>query len=533
MWIYLTSWYCRGSRLEKAISDLTPPGKASKFLKPFWLTQAHAHLKSTGMIAENSLWSLRSEQLYVFTWKKLIESIRASPYMSGHEWWCFAEFWMAGNGIVDYAFDLKPGVTPEAVRSYIGDLVLLLDAPGTDSGLSPAFVSGEMLHGNLSLSNYGAGHVSADHIMWTVAVAGKTICSGSGNSSTVAEQGNVAIVATISCQLPGLGTFPAATVADTAAPQLVELRARLEIDGGSLTNNSWTSRLYPKFRDSPSPVPYYVSSEALLQQCMFNNAKYLPVGDTVEPNAVVLADSLTDHVLAAMEQNATVVLVAGTGAQKSLLPTAPNKFDSCWWLGSPADSNVGTVIYQDHGGILDGLDDSGWCDGTWQRMIDGSVTFIMDPVNSSVHEHIGSAFHYDSTTVWDPTGAKIHVRALDYVLGGPRSKSLLFELGGASEGGRLIATGLNLLQTFEGNVTGGFVYPEKVRRCFPCATHTERQRQRQRQRESSLPAMRVVSSVLLTACGYLPLGILISLCAGLFAVEIASGWHGNVIVIEK
>ena len=89
-------------RLEKSISDLTPPnGKASKFLKPFWLTGAHEHLKSTGMIAENSLWSLRSEQLYVYTWKKLIESIRASPHMSGHEWWCFAEFWMAGNGIVD------------------------------------------------------------------------------------------------------------------------------------------------------------------------------------------------------------------------------------------------------------------------------------------------------------------------------------------------------------------------------------------------------------------------------------------------
>ena len=89
-------------RLEKSITDLTPPnGKASKFLKPFWLTGAHEHLKATGMIAENSLWSLRSEQLYVYTWKKLIESIRASPHMSGHEWRCFAEFWMAGNGIVD------------------------------------------------------------------------------------------------------------------------------------------------------------------------------------------------------------------------------------------------------------------------------------------------------------------------------------------------------------------------------------------------------------------------------------------------
>jgi len=96
-------------------------------------------------------------------------------------------------------------------------------------------------------------------------------------------------------------------------------------------------------------------------------------------------------------------------------------------------------------------------------MVDGSVTHIMDSVNTSVHEHIGSAFRYDSTTTWDPSKAKIHVRALDYVLGGPRSKSLLFEIGGDGEGGRLIATGLSLLQSFQANATGGFAYPEKVR----------------------------------------------------------------------
>lgn len=56
-------------RIEKSIADLTPPhGKASKFLKPFWLTDARDHLKATNLLHENELWSLRSEQLYVFTW---------------------------------------------------------------------------------------------------------------------------------------------------------------------------------------------------------------------------------------------------------------------------------------------------------------------------------------------------------------------------------------------------------------------------------------------------------------------------------
>ena len=45
---------------------------------------------------------MRSEQLYVYNYKQLVEGIRLSPWMSGYEWWCFAEFWMSGDGIVDF-----------------------------------------------------------------------------------------------------------------------------------------------------------------------------------------------------------------------------------------------------------------------------------------------------------------------------------------------------------------------------------------------------------------------------------------------
>ena len=75
-------------RLAKGIRDLTPPsGKASKFTKPFWLNASYDHLQSTGLLEENDLWSLRSEQLYVYNYKQLIEGIRLSPWMSGYEWW--------------------------------------------------------------------------------------------------------------------------------------------------------------------------------------------------------------------------------------------------------------------------------------------------------------------------------------------------------------------------------------------------------------------------------------------------------------
>ena len=96
-------------------------------------------------------------------------------------------------------------------------------------------------------------------------------------------------------------------------------------------------------------------------------------------------------------------------------------------------------------------------------MIDGSISFVMNQVNHSVHESMGSALTYDVAVSWDPADAKIHIRSLDYILGGPRSKSLLFELGdkGATSG-RLIATGLNLWQTYDSTIAGGFEAPEKA-----------------------------------------------------------------------
>lgn len=57
----------------------------------------------------------------------------------------------------------------------------------------------------------------------------------------------------------------------------------------------------------------------------------------------------------------------------------------------------------------------------------------------------------------------IHIRSLDYVLGGPRSKALLVELGSKGQGGgKLIATSLNLWQLWSPSLAGGFEHPEKA-----------------------------------------------------------------------
>lgn len=234
-----------------------------------------------------------------------------------------------------------------------------------------------------------------------------------------------------------------------------------------ITNNSWQSRLYPLFNDSPALAPFYTTAgapggTAMLQQCMFDNARTLPRGAAgVGADAVVLTDSLSADVLAALANNATVVLAATPGGGGGMIPTTDDTFSSCWWLCS---GNVGTVVYSH--GLLTGVDEAGYADGAWQRLIDGSVAFVMEEVNRTVHEVLGTALSYHSSYQWHPSksATTVHVRALPDILGGPRSSALLLELGTeGGNGGRLIASGLNIWPgEYNASLRGGYEHPEKA-----------------------------------------------------------------------
>jgi hypothetical protein len=332
-------------RLLKAIGDLTPPGKASKFLKPFWLTGARDHLEATGLLGETELWAQRSGQLLVLNFKQLIEYFRSSPWVSGHEWWLFAQFWLAGNGLVDYAYDVKPGVTSSAVSSYLGDVVLLA---GNGSGIAPAYVAGSELSVPLSISNFGAAAVDAQHVQWSVQVNGTIVCSGAGTVGLKAEQGTVTAIGVANCSLPAAGSFPALVGAATPVPLTLQLSMRLVASSATprtIENNSWHARVYPSFRDdAPAPAPFFVHTSQPLGGrvgVIFNDPKSLPTGaDGVTAKAVVLVDTLTPDVHAALSRGATVVLVVADPAKSNFLPAAVNKFASCSWLCAPTDNNV-------------------------------------------------------------------------------------------------------------------------------------------------------------------------------------------------
>ena len=62
-------------------------------MKPWWLTPVRDSLASRGLIGGNSseeggtLWSERSNRMFVFAWKDRIEAMRKTEQLSGYEWW--------------------------------------------------------------------------------------------------------------------------------------------------------------------------------------------------------------------------------------------------------------------------------------------------------------------------------------------------------------------------------------------------------------------------------------------------------------
>ena len=56
-----------------------------------------------GLLAETPL-GRNSERLYLLCHKFDLEALRKSPYISGHHWWLFQDYWTTFNGLVDLTF---------------------------------------------------------------------------------------------------------------------------------------------------------------------------------------------------------------------------------------------------------------------------------------------------------------------------------------------------------------------------------------------------------------------------------------------
>lgn len=363
-------------------------------IKPFWFVSARDKVAAMGLLDEVETWARNSQQLYYLCHKLNIEDIRKHGYISGHHWWLFQDYWTGSNGLVESYFRPKGHIKPAKVQQFVNDVVLLED------GLTWSYRAGDAVATTLMVSNFAETPLEKTTLSWTVKSGDDILQEG---SKTVAPPPQGAVIPLQTCQF---------TCPEVPGPRLLTLRVSLTSSERSVEND-WTTWVYPREISPALEHPVYATAEWLDSLAPYG-AKAVSGDEQLPTDAAYVTTTLSRKLVDAVKGGACLVLLNPAG----VLPTVNNRFKTTWWLGSPNDSNVGTVVYDNP--VTEGMAPEGWCDGGWYRVLEGAQAFLMAEA---------------------PAQAGILIRGIDGHLF-CRDKALLLEMRVGK--GSVIMSGLNL-----------------------------------------------------------------------------------------
>ena len=371
--------------------------------KPFWLTPVRDKLRKLSLLGEAELWARNSERLYLLSHKLNMEDIRRNPYTSGYQWWLLQDYWTGSNGLVDAYFRPKKGIRPQEVRRFNADVVVLQD------GLPLTCRGGQKLEAKLLVSNYSPEPIRQGGLGYRylgMPPAPKADSPGRKGRDIGSLLGFDVAQGEVKTIMPA-----EMRLWDVQSPRRLTLEAELTAWGRKFRNR-WTTWVYPaRIAPAGHKVPVY-AGPVLAGALRRWGAKPIPAKGDLPARAVYVMRRPWARVLDAVDKGACLVLLEPRG----LLPTAPTRFKTSWWLGSSRDCNVGTVVYDNP--VTRQMAPDGWCDAGWYRLIEGAHTYILDGLAKP---------------------PEVMVRALD-VHSVCRSKALLFQ--GRVGRGSVIVSGL-------------------------------------------------------------------------------------------
>ena len=392
-------------------------------VKPYWTGPGIEKMKKLGLAQEAVTWAEKSERLYLLCHKNDLEALRRNPYITGHQWWLFQDYWTTSNGIVDFLYRPK-AIRPEEVRRMVSDVVLLVD------GLKRTYRGKAPLQLDFVVSNYSPAELAGETIAWRVKLDGAALGSGEVKPLQVG-QGEVAAVGKAELGLP-----------EVAKPSRLTIEAELAC-GGTRYANDWTAWLFPTQTPPPKTAVGVFAEPGSMALVKSLGAKPIPGGESLDPKAVYVIGALDRRLVDAAEKGACLVILGG----QDLAPTVASTFKTSWWKSdSPDDNNCGTVAY-DHPIPRDMAGD-GWCDAAWYALIQGGRKYNLEALPGRPDVIIRGIPHLhlmaDLAFLWEarvgrgsvlvsglnhaaakgsPEGEWLLARMLDHAAGLPRPRS--------------------------------------------------------------------------------------------------------------
>ena len=326
-------------------------------VKPYWTGPGIEKMKKLGLAQEAASWAEKSERLYLFCHKNDLEALRRNPYITGHQWWLFQDYWTTSNGIVDFLYRPK-AIRPPEVRRMVNDVVLLAD------GLKRTYRGKTPMQLDFVVSNYSPAELAGQMLVWRVRLGGAGLQSGQIKPVQVG-QGEVAAVGKVDLALP-----------EVAKPSRLEIEAELTC-GRTRYANDWTAWLFPSQTSAPKGGAAVFADPMRMELVKSLGAKPIHAGETLDPKAVYVVGALDHRLVDAAEKGACLVILGGQG----LAPTLRATFKTSWWKSdSPDDNNCGTMAY-DHPTTRDMVSD-GWCDAAWYALIQGGHKYDLEALPS-------------------------------------------------------------------------------------------------------------------------------------------------------
>jgi len=335
----------------------TRPEAASAFrhnIKPFWMTEGQAKLASLGLRGESEQWARASERLYLTLHQRDLEALRLNPEISGYHWWLFQDYWTTANGLVDHYFHPK-SIRPEEVRRFNSDVVVL------QQGLDLTYRAQQRLQVKVLVSNFSARAFDRAPLRWELATDSGRVFARQQVEAT-ADAGALAEAAQIDLALP-----------EVSNPTRLRLRAEIAF-GGQRWRNDWTSWLYPAAAPPSARAVPVLATPGQYRRWPNLGLQPLPKTGPLPNQAVYLAGSLSQRIVTAVEQGASLVLMNGGRT----FPSRPLTYRSSWWkAGDDLNANLcGTVAYRHP--VIRAMAPDGWCDPGWFHLLEGGRKIVLE-----------------------------------------------------------------------------------------------------------------------------------------------------------
>ncbi len=327
--------------------------------KPFWLTDSVKKLEKLGLLEKAKVWALASEKFCTRLHKHNIEAIRKQPYITGYHWWLIQDYWTSSDGIFDFAFRQKEGYETSEIVKFNAPTVLL------QNGLKFAYQSGDVVAGDIVMSNYGEDKFVGD-IVGEIKTSRAVVAKFDAKNVTV----NVGQV--VKC-----AEFKASAVgAKDGNPQKfdVSVSAISSDKSKKAIINDWSFWVFPK-KILPPAGAIFADDDCAKKIPSWWNAKVVKSDYVAKNGEVLFTSNFSANVKKSLENGAKVVLL-----NPDNIKSYGMKYKPQWWRAGGSEHTNYVGGYIEKSSPLSALAPEGYCVEALAPLLENSSRFDIDSI---------------------------------------------------------------------------------------------------------------------------------------------------------